>query len=290
MKEKSKDLFCIRCSTVLLAGAAYCHACGQKQETEQRTCPSCAYVFPNVSQPSFCPKCGFQLEKQGLKASWLEAFETYLEQALGWEGLESLIALAKTAFRHASAQAWFENQILSLGQEEPHLDLLAQCYDAFLVEFGSDWLPAPLASGLLQYAQTFDFQGLHLRNMMLDYLNLGQENEIYYLNSIELPPPSFERLRQSFFHAPPHSPPLLIIERSSLFGGQGSYGLVLSPDTLYWRQNFHAPQQLAYQALNTWSWNRTQGLYLNNAYLDINPGFNFKLLKLLLKLRQLSKP
>ena len=307
--------YCSECGNYLLANAKFCHACGtQVLIMPMQICPSCQ--TENPKQVKFCNHCGFDFQKLSTQAKNLQTtfafnlnyqamenfpmqlkacFLTYLNYAIAQDGLQAYENDLQLLFHQSHFRtAYFEEalliwtgkieQIISENSftavydiEELLIAAFEKAYHEFLVIYAKAVLPAPLSNDILPY---WEATQIPIEKLIKDYLQTPQEKHLLIYNHlIEIPLEALKQAQKQFFFAQSQSDlPIVFIDLSLL--QTGAQGLVLTVNGLYWKVPFHMPSQILYKNIESLKYS-DKGIYINDKYLHIDKGFNFKLYKLL---------
>ncbi len=307
---------CKTCDSPLLEHARYCHECGKAVVGTGVVCLRCN--APNSKQSKFCYSCGYPVNLQyrpalgvsprfkidfndiaTLPSQLREAFLLYMGYLLEIEGRvveeeQYLQAFDRSGFR----QKVFEEEAIPLtiaiealfeqGADAAFVEIEKRVEGRFLdwsevfwIRYLAQKLPYPLSDNILRYqGKTID--STILSGLVFDYLQPQDEQLTYYRNAVEIPIKTLNTARKSFYKHDADEYPYLFIDSSLL--GKGKEGLILSSKAIYWKAPFHPAAAIPYTRLNTLRLQKNH-LEINGLYFNLAEPFNYKMLKLLLRLR-----
>lgn len=309
---------CQSCNTSLLPSARFCHNCGKQTDGDGVVCFACNNVNPKASR--FCYRCGTPINIKytpkpnispvygldfndipTLPTQLREAFKVSISVALEQEHNAEKEALFLQTFEKSSFRRQYleEATVLMTQEFEEIFDergisafkiieheaekQFAALLERFFVEFCQPLLPHPLPKTILNHQQA-SWQSSNLQYLIADYLDLEAEHIIYYLNAIEIPLKKLKNARSTFYTPQSGETPQLFIDQTLLRSGKE--GCVLTQKAIYWKSYFHKSAQIPYQHIEKLSFYKDR-LEINGIYLNINPTLNYKLYRLLSRLRTL---
>ena len=118
--------------------------------------------------------------------------------------------------------------------------------------------------------------------MIADYLCLEEENLTSYLSAIEIPLNKLKNARKIFFSPQAGEVPLFFLDYT-LFKS-GKEGIVMTERAIYWKHHFHKHAAIDYKNIDRLEYHNDH-LEINGIYLNITASFNYKLYKLLARLK-----
>lgn len=315
----NKHPHCQSCQTALLPGALYCHNCGKQADGEGVVCFACKMINPSASR--FCSRCGTPLNVQytpnphisplygldfddipTLPTQLMDAFKTFVGLALEQSGDQAkerhiLTVLDNSPFK----RLYLEETVIQMTQQfeaafetrgmtvfasiERAIDQqFVPLFERLLIEFCAKLLSHPLPPAILNHAD-ITLHSPQLSRMILDYLAIEQEPLLLYTSAIEMPLKKLKNARASFFKANEGEVPILFIDQTLLRSGKE--GCILTPRGIYWKAYFQRPAQIAYSQLNSLHY-KGDHLLINDLYFHANASFDYKLYRLLVRLKTLA--
>lgn len=310
------DNTCDNCKAQLLPEARFCHVCGTKVVQKPVACPSCQ--MENPAEAKFCHSCGHPLQVSAqqeqyqprhpidwddiptLPTQFRELFIQFIREHLRQEGDPSQEGASIEAFYHSGFQSYFEGQAIRLTQRLERLweesrsvklverQLEQQFYrllDRFFIRYARNLLPHPLPTAILNYENS-RWESVHLQQMLLDFLCFEEEQERYYRNAIEIPYKKLQGARRSFLKEADGETPLVFCDQSLLRPGRE--GFAFTHKGMYWKAHFHRPARVLYKDIRALE-RQEDRLSINGQYFNVSPSLNYKVFKLLLKIRRLRE-
>lgn len=274
---------CQECGTDLPIAAKFCFNCGAPQQDlagqEQVVFEPGTDLTQRIID-QFFPALRTRLKEEMTGGDYARYAERVYES--GFRDLLHRRAGGIAAkIEQSHAEGLIDQQAIDYWIEKFNSELL----DYFLIQHCQDLNPLPIPEAILRY-QDATWPGLDLFQMALDYLDFAREKEVVYTDFLVMP---MEKLRNAskFFLFPAPNEKILLICDQSLFGSCKE-GFALTEHALYWKAHLEKPQQVAYNRIQhverTKDW-----LMINNAFFNVNPGFNLKMMKFLKKLKQLQQ-
>lgn len=125
-------------------------------------------------------------------------------------------------------------------------------------------------------------EDLNVEKMVFDYLDIDQSDDKHFMNFITMPLPKLKNARKNFLFAGKAEIPLLISDQTVF--GSCKDGYALTNRGIYWKAFFNAPHRFYFDEL--YDIRREQDwMSINGRYFHVNPKMNYKMIKLLKKLR-----
>ncbi|MGH1339724.1 MAG: zinc ribbon domain-containing protein [Aureispira sp.] len=309
---------CQSCHTNLLPNALYCHNCGKQADGEGIVCFSCQNVNPASSR--FCARCGTAINVQytpspnvtpvygldfndipTLPTQLREAFRVFVRLAVDLENnqaqeLPILSMLEESDFRQKyleeetvlmtqEFEAWFEERgvaaftLIEQFIDQKFLILL----ERFWVNYCPELTPFPLPKATLHY-QEASLNNSNLQRLIVDYLAIENDKLLAYTNAIEIPLKKLKNARTAFFKPQAGETPYLFIDQTLLRSGKE--GCILTSKAIYWKAYFQRAAVIRYANLERLNY-QADHLEINGIYFNISPHFNYKLYRLLSRLKSL---
>ncbi len=309
---------CQSCNTSLLPNALYCHNCGKQADGDGVVCFECNNVNPKASR--FCYRCGTPINIKytpkpnitpvyGLDFNDIptlpiqlhEAFKVSISWALEQEGNAEKEALFLQTFdKSPFRQKYLEEATILMTQEfealfeergissfkviEKEIETqFSVLLERFFIEFCNPLLPHPLSAHILHY-QDANLQHTNLQQMIVDYLELDKEALVYYIKAIEIPLKKLKNARATFFSPQTGETPYVFIDQTLLRSGKE--GCILTAKAIYWKSYFQKSAKVNFAEIEKLLYFQDR-LEINDIYLNINESTNYKLYKLLSRLRTL---
>ncbi|BDS10622.1 hypothetical protein [Aureispira anguillae] len=309
---------CLSCNTTLLPNALYCHNCGKQSDGDGVICFECNNVNPQASR--FCSRCGTPINIKytpkpnispiysldfndipTLPTQLNEAFKISISVALDLENNTDKEALFLQIFDESTfRQDYLEEATVLMTQEFEYIfeergisafrvieneveKQFAALLERFFIDFCVHLLPFPLPKTILSY-QEASFITTNIQRMINDYLDLGEETLLSYTSAIEIPLKKLKNARTTFFTPTPGEIPYVFIDQALLRSGKE--GCILTAKAIYWKAYFQKSARIAYAEINKLIYHKDR-VEINGIYLNINPTVNYKIYRLLARLRVL---
>lgn len=310
---------CQSCHTTLLPNALYCHNCGKQADGEGIVCFVCQNVNPASSR--FCARCGTAINVKytpspnitpiygldfndipTLPTQLREAFRVFVSLTIELESNQEqevaiLTLLEESDFRQKyleeqtvlmtqEFEAWFEERdVAAFRPIEKFIDQkFLILLERFFVEHCQELTPFPLPKNILHY-QEASLHYSNLQRLILDYLAVEEGKLLVYTNAIEIPLKKLKNARAAFFKPKAGETPYLFIDQTLLRSGKE--GCILTAKGIYWKAYFQRAASLLYTDLERLSYHPDH-VAINGLYFNISPDFNYKLYRLLTRLKSLS--
>lgn len=127
-------------------------------------------------------------------------------------------------------------------------------------------------------------EDLNLEKMIFDYLAIEPNDEKHYTNFLTMPVPKLKNAWKSFLFATQAEMPLIISDQTVF--GSCKEGYAITNKGIYWKAFFNSPNRFYFEEL--YDIRKEQDwININGQYFHVNQRMNFKLLKLLKKLRSI---
>ncbi len=303
---------CFNCGTLLFEGAKFCHHCGSRVLTEHVVCNRCH--AENSADARFCQNCGqnFSQKEEAKKTSqqtanqtqsneaWFlkQAFFDALKKRIRDEHEEALYPAYVEEIQLSGFQNSLEARIRILYDEletlkkrnaapfelETHKNLvLEELIDFFIFRYCRHLNKYNLPEVFLKY-QGKKLTEINLFRMCEDYLDFEHEQENFYTDFIQMPLKKLQNASASFLKPEKSEKILFICDQS--FTGTCKEGFAMTDEAIYWKAHLQKPQKVSYKHLVEIR-TEQEWLLINGLFFNVNPGLNFKLMKLLKKLRLL---
>ncbi|MFT5647919.1 MAG: hypothetical protein ACI976_002614, partial [Aureispira sp.] len=155
--------------------------------------------------------------------------------------------------------------------------------ERFFIDFCNPLLPHQLSKQILQY-QEANFLTTNLHQMINDYLHLEEEDLISYSSAIEIPLKKLKNARSTFFKPEAGEVPYAFIDHTLLRSGKE--GCIITAKAIYWKAYFQKSARIEYSTIHKLTYYKDR-LEINSIYLNISPSINYKIYRLLSRLRTL---
>ena len=167
--------------------------------------------------------------------------------------------------------------------------LLDEGFDVLLNQFTIEHTPhlneIQLSNAVLRY-QFVKKDEVDINQIVFDYLDIEREKEEkIYTNFMNMPVAKIRNASQNFLF-PAHNEPILVICDQTVFGTCRE-GFAFTTKGLYWKAHFNKAQKAYYKELYEIK-SESDWITINGQYFHINRSLNFKIAKLLKKLKSLN--
>ena len=308
---------CKSCNTSIFPEALFCHNCGRQTERVKIICSECKNVNPKDAR--FCFRCGSPIDISyspkpyispifGLDFSNIqtiprqisESFERSLSIALEYENNTEKEALFLAIYHESDFKTTqLEEACILLTQEfeelydergksafnviEKRLDQqFAQLFECFAIEYCNHLLAQPLPKSILAFKDN-NIRSHNLGLMIRTYLEIPLDKQ-HFFQAVEIPLAVLKNTRKTFFYNS-DKPPLFFCDLSILQNGKE--GLILNSDSIYWKCCFHKSAFMKYTEINNIHY-YSDHLKINGIYLNVDAAFNYRLYRLLIRLKTMS--
>ena len=153
----------------------------------------------------------------------------------------------------------------------------------FLILHTSQINTLKLSNRLITY-ENVKWVTVNKSDLILDYLNVTDKTEKVYTNFITMPQNKLKNACKSFVRAAKEER-LIVLSDQSLFGSCKE-GYALTDRGIYWKAYFNKAQNIPFTALAEIR-KEQDWLRLNGFYFHVNKEMNYRILKLLQKIRRL---
>lgn len=309
---------CTNCQSSLLPNARFCHNCGAKVITNDNiTCPhcqtsnpknaafckSCGYFFSKKesTEPSYIPKFSLNFKETNSIAPTLEeyffkAFKKTIEE----EQDAQKYPLYRERFQDSDFSQNFDLRINQLAEEAYSIhskqkkDALLQIdqmiafnfsnlLDHFIILYCKDLNTTLLSDEILNHHHV-KLETVDLQNLILDYLDLENEKEDFYIDFVKMPVSKLRNSSKAFLF-PEKDEKIMLITDQTIFGSCKE-GFSLTEKGLYWKAHFEKAKKVFFADLNTIK-KEKEWIIINGHFFNVTPSVNIKMMKLLRKIKQL---
>lgn len=318
--NKASAQICPSCRVEMLAGAKFCHVCGEQAVGALKNCPSCREQNP--ASAVFCHHCGHNFDGRK-KTKPAETFksdynldfarEDHLkEQLRAWfyKDLHRKVNEEGAPIRHSEyvdrtyhtrfrevleyrleqisrgvLMQWEEGGDSVLPKIDGRLNRAFEgLLDYYFIHFCSDLGEIKLPEAMLKY-ENARLGKVDICSMVLDFLDFGSEVETVYADFITMNVQKLQNACTSFLHADRREKIFFICDLS--LSGNCKEGFAISDRGLYWKAQFSSAHQVQFGGIKDLKFTR-EYLTVNGHFFNANPGLNLKLYKLLKKLREMN--
>ncbi len=284
---------CFRCNNEIPNDAAYCPHCGEKQGGSR-----------GADQPAD-PIGNYQavynldfVDTARIPAQLRTYFLKSLRARLASEKVDSTFDSFVDLFHETSFRQQFAKEAermaahcyqLSAGNEKDKAyridqyvkEELDRLLDSFILTEGKDLYPFPLSEKARQYTGD-QVPDAGLQQIILDYLDMEEEKETWYIDFTKMPVAKLKNALTSFLFPAPSEKILLICDQTVF--GSCREGFAFTEKGLYWKAHFNEPQQIFYEDLYSIE-KESDWLKINGHFFNCSPTLNVKMMYLLRKLR-----
>jgi ribosomal protein L40E len=309
---------CLSCNTTLLPDALFCHGCGKQSDGDGVVCFECNNLNPKGAR--FCSRCGTPINIQytpkpnispiygldfndipTLPTQLSEAFKVSISLALETENnIEKEALFLQTFDKGDFKQQYLEEITVLMTQEfedifeergisafkviETEIEKqFAALLERFFIDFCNPLLPHQLTKQILQY-QEASFLTTNLHRMINDYLHLEEEALISYSSAIDIPLKKLKNARSTFFKPKAGEIPYVFIDHTLLRSGKE--GCIVTAKAIYWKAYFQKSARIEFSTIQKLTYYKDR-VEINDIYLNINPSINYKIYRLLARLKSM---
>ncbi len=154
--------------------------------------------------------------------------------------------------------------------------------DHFLVIYCQALHRMQLPEAMLQYVNQSNSEGIDIRQMVFDFLDFEKEKDKVYLELTKIPPAKIKNAIHSFLFSR-SSEKIFFICDQTIFGSCQE-GFAMTEKGLYWKSHFNPPQSVFYEELDKME-REAEWLNINGAFFNVNKTMNYKMMKLLRRLK-----
>lgn len=310
---------CNNCNTTILEEARFCHNCGTKVIDQNKiTCPDCH--TSNPAKSAFCKSCGYFFHKKNepresyevqyplnfketnsiapdLKEFFFNDFrkriqeeqdmkkynqylERFYDSDFGKNFDIRLNQLAEQAYSiHAKQDGNVQRKV-----DQMIASNFNNLLDHFIILFCKDLNSTYLSEEILAYhntkKETIDWQLL-----MLDYLNLENEKEDFYIDFVTMPVKKLRNASTAFLF-PDKDEKIMLIADQTIFGSCKE-GFSLTEKGIYWKAHFETAKKVYFHELTSIK-KEKDWITINGHFFNVSPSVNIKMMKLLRKLKEVN--
>lgn len=273
-----------------------CHQCGSTAPDKARFCPFCGTPQrPRAEEPPFIDLKGdvearvvalfFDALRQEAAATFPGITFQALSEKLYASGFRDMLhrRISQLAEQiKEKKEDWTQN---SAQQKSYLIRLFDELIDYFFIRHAADVLPFTLPESVLKYQQQ-TLASLDRYNMVMDYLDWSTEKETVYTDFLVMPVGHLKNASR-YFLFPEKNERIYFICDQSIFGGCTD-GFAMTERGLYWKAPLAKAKKCYYDDLEHLELSK-EWLTINGAFFNAGPTLNYKVYKLMKKLRQLIK-
>ncbi len=309
---------CNNCKTAILADARFCHNCGTKViVSDHLTCPDCLTTNPVNS--AFCKSCGYFFQKKNASR---EVYE--VQYPLNFKETNSIAPELKKYFFNDFKERIQEEQDMNKYNQylerffdsdfgknfEVRLNQLAEeaytihakqdgnvqrkvdqmlssnfnnLLDHFIILFCKDLNATYLSEEILAYHDAKK-ETVDLQLLILDYLNLENEKEDFYIDFVTMPIKKLRNASTAFLF-PEKDEKIMLIADQTIFGSCKE-GFSLTEKGIYWKAHFEKAKKVLFHELSSIK-KEKDWITINGHFFNVSPSVNVKMMKLLRKLKSI---
>jgi len=143
-----------------------------------------------------------------------------------------------------------------------------------------------LPEAILRY-EKIQTKELNLEKMILDYLDFENKNEKVYTDFLRFSPIKMSNAKETFLFAEKGEDLFFICDQTVF--GSCKEGFAMTDSAIYWKAHFNESGKVNYSELNNIK-RDGEWLLINEQFFNVSKEMNYKMMKLLQKIRVLFKP
>ena len=307
---------CRSCRELIPPTARFCPHCGTSVIVETLDCPSCGHE--NELGALACGRCGrlFYKEKKertgkvsgedifqgtgagGLTQEIADRFSIAFEKRMEEEVKPSLHNAYIDRFYESDFRKSLEFRIRQLAEtaqafgadEAKKTALLNPSFedllDYFMIQYCQDLNEVQYPERLLRW-QGLPADKVKLDEMIADYLDFEHEHESVYTDFVTMPPARLKNAASQFLFPEKGEAIYFICDLSML--GQCKEGFAMTNRCIYWKMPFEKKQRVYFKNLDEIKREKDGWVTINGIFFNANKSLNLKLIRLLKKLKWLSR-
>lgn len=307
---------CNNCNTSILPDARFCHNCGNKIIDQNNiTCPDCH--TSNPLNAAFCKSCGYFFSRKNTPREFYDA-----QYPLNFKETNSIASdLRKYFFNDFQKKIMEEQDLKKYNQYlerfydadfgknfEVRLNQLAEeaysihakqegnvqrkvdqmlsfnfnnLLDHFTILYCKDLNSTHFSEEILAYYNVKK-ETVDLQLLILDYLNLENEKEDFYIDFVTMPVKKLRNASIAFLF-PEKDEKIMLIADQTIFGSCKE-GFSLTEKGIYWKAHFEKAKKVYFHEL-TYIKKEKDWITINGHFFNVSPSVNIKMMKLLRKLK-----
>ena len=282
-------MICLNCKFSITEDSQFCNNCGEKVKKE----PSIKSEY--IHQYTIDFSAGANIANQ-IRALFFKDLESVVETEIGPKqyrkyfdqfyesGFHKKFDLRTLQLEEQIQQFYSNSDQFSNEKLDKILRFEFSAFiEHFLLIYCNDLHGWNLPESILKYTNIKPDE-VNLRQMILDYLDFENEEEQVYLDFLTIPPTKIKNAIQSFVFTQTDEKIFFICDQTVF--GSCKEGFVMTDRGLYWKSHFNPAQSLLYKDLKEVKID-AEWIKINGKFFNVNKSINFKLLKLLKKIKQL---
>ncbi|MEM6964738.1 MAG: zinc ribbon domain-containing protein [Bacteroidota bacterium] len=282
---------CNHCNTILIKDARFCHHCGAKvfltNDGNHKHAYEIKYPLHFEDTTSLAPdiKAYFfqalrkRVEEEQAPTKYDDYLDRFYHSDFGHRFDVRLGQLAEEAYLiHAKQDGQIQHKVDHLLAKN-----FSQLLDHFIIRYCYDLNVHDLPEKILAYHDATR-ASVSLQTMILDFLDLENENETYFVDFVVMPIQKLKNASKAFLF-PDKDEKIMLITDQTIFGSCKE-GFAMTEKGIYWKAHFEKAQRVFYRDLNTVE-KEKDWIKINNRFFNVNPALNVKMMKLLRKLKEM---
>lgn len=305
---------CPNCETSIKDNVNRCHACGTKVTDEEYRCVNCGAFNPIHAQN--CIKCDMVFSNNGQFQKYVSKYpldfsqtnqlagqiKSYFFKALKLRLQEEYDVLKYSDYVERFHQSSFDELLREQASELAEESYTIHCKQDQTVDYQIDQLLEKKFNSILDHFLINECHELNrytlpkailkyedakkgsvdIRQMILDYLDFDNEKEMVYTDLSQMPVSKLKNAT-SFFLYPEKDEKIFFICDQTVFGS-GREGFAMTESAIYWKAHFNQARRAYYNILDELG-KEKDWITIDGNFFNANPSLNFKMYKLLQKLK-----
>lgn len=308
---------CNNCNTSILNDARFCHNCGTQVIVATNTCPDCHTTNP--SKAAFCKSCGYFFPKKNapresyvalyplnfretnslaldLKKYFFNDFQERIQEEQDLKKYDQYLE----RFSDSDFGKNFELRLNQLAEEAYSIhakqfgniqrkvdQMISSSFnnllDHFIILFCKDLNSTQLSEEILVYHNAKK-ETVDLQLMVLDFLNLDDEKEDYFIDFVTMPVKKLRNASIAFLF-PEKDEKIMLIADQTIFGSCKE-GFSLTEKGIYWKAHFEKAKKVFFHELTSIK-KEKDWITINGHFFNVSSSVNIKMMKLLRRLKEM---
>ena len=156
--------------------------------------------------------------------------------------------------------------------------------DFFIIVYCQPLHKMNLPSAILRYEKV-DEKTLDLKEMILAFLDFDNEKDKIYKDIVAIPSSKMRNAKEAFLFSQ-HEENIIFLSDQTVFGSCKE-GFAMTDKAIYWKAHFNEASKVAYKDLERIK-KEGEWITINDYFFNVNKVMNYKMMKLLQKLRNLN--